>query len=602
MTSEKNKEKREEGRVLAALKAVQSDMATMQSEMKFLRDAVTKVPEPGDEMRNNVATKASRPKRGCRECDETGLSDMCSRCFLCGGANHIARYCNMKFRNKGKPQRAAPEGHGVAQSKTEMKSHLCNYCLKKENRSNEFQICSICKIVHYCSKDCQREHWVEHKTLCTSIKNLSTTAGTIPGLGDSADTNMFFSHLTPKQIDTAVKLVGEKCQVKFQLNGKETEILWDTGAHVSILPERILKDMFQDIPVKDIHELLGAGSDLKLEAANGTQIPYNGWVGVNFKLLNNSAKEITVPFLVTNEDLNCPIIGYNVIELFVKDNGPETALPAVAESFDNVSNAETSALVNFMNSDLSESLCAVRTSKKKVVVPSGQTMNISCRANTGPIRRNSPALFEPDEQTHMPIGLTVQEALTTVKQGKSSLIDIPVTNTTQHDIVLPGRLVPGNLQLVRSVTPLEVKLKKEGLGEQLGNIETEIESDPTKPSSLESEEPRLPDVDLSGLTPEQKRDAMKMLYEEADAFAMDDEDDGCIEGLQMNIHLTDDQPIQKNYLSIPRPLHPEVKAYIEDLLDRKEILYVNRNHRFPAVWYVLEKKTVGYDCVWIIEL
>jgi hypothetical protein len=108
--------------------------------------------------------------------------------------------------------------------------------------------------VHYCSKDCQREHWVEHKTLCTSIKNLSTTAGTIPGLGDSADTNMFVSHLTPKQRDTVVKLVVEKCQVKCQLNGKETERLWDTGAQVSILPERILKDMFPDIPVKVIRQ------------------------------------------------------------------------------------------------------------------------------------------------------------------------------------------------------------------------------------------------------------------------------------------------------------------------------------------------------------
>jgi hypothetical protein len=48
--------------------------------------------------------------------------------------------------------------------------------------------------------------------------------------------------------------------------------------------------MFPDIPVKDIHELLWAGSDLKLEAANGTQIPYKGGVGVHFKLLNNSAK------------------------------------------------------------------------------------------------------------------------------------------------------------------------------------------------------------------------------------------------------------------------------------------------------------------------
>ncbi|CAB3997933.1 Hypothetical predicted protein [Paramuricea clavata] len=62
-----------------------------------------------------------------------------------------------------------------------------------------------------------------------------------------------------------------------------------------------------------------------------------------------------------------------------------------------------------------------------------------------------------------------------------------------------------------------------------------------------------------------------MLYEEADAFAMDDQDAGCIEGLQMNIHLTDDQPIQKNYLSISRPLYPEIKTYVEDLLNRNFI-------------------------------
>jgi hypothetical protein len=117
MTSDKNKENREEGRVLAALKAVQSDMATMQIEMKFLRDAVTKVqPEPEDEMRNKVATKASRPKRGCRECDEKDLSDMCCHCFLCGRANHIARYCNMKFRNHG-TTKGCPRGTGCSRIK-----------------------------------------------------------------------------------------------------------------------------------------------------------------------------------------------------------------------------------------------------------------------------------------------------------------------------------------------------------------------------------------------------------------------------------------------------------------------------------------------------
>ena len=33
------------------------------------------------------------------------------------------------------------------------------------------------------------------------------------------------------------------------------------------------------------------------------------------------------------------------------------------------------------------------------------------------------------------------------------------------------------------------------------------------------------------------------------------------------MRLTSDQPVQKNYISIPRPLYPEVKGYIEDLLN-----------------------------------
>ena len=78
----------------------------------------------------------------------------------------------------------------------------------------------------------------------------------------------------------------------------------------------------------------------------------------------------------------------------------------------------------------------------------------------------------------------------------------------------------------------------------------------------------LPDVDLSGLTAEQKEQAQQLLLEEADAFAMSDDDVGCISELEMDIKMTSDQPVQKNYLSIPRPLYPEVKGYIEDLLNR----------------------------------
>jgi hypothetical protein len=98
--------------------------------------------------------------------------------------------------------------------------------------SGEFNICSVCKLVRYCSRNCQKKHWDEHKTLCTAIKNIYTS--TERGLGDSADENVFISHLTPSQRNTEAKLVGEKCHVRCELNGIETDVLWDTGAQVSI--------------------------------------------------------------------------------------------------------------------------------------------------------------------------------------------------------------------------------------------------------------------------------------------------------------------------------------------------------------------------------
>jgi hypothetical protein len=124
------KEKKEDGRVLAALKAVQSDMATMQTEMKTLQET-------------------------------------------------------------------------VSTTKRINKFHHCNNCSTKETVSGEFNICSVCKLVRYCSRNCQKKHWDEHKTLCTAIKNLYTS--TERGLGDSADENVFISHLTPSERNTVAK-------------------------------------------------------------------------------------------------------------------------------------------------------------------------------------------------------------------------------------------------------------------------------------------------------------------------------------------------------------------------------------------------------------
>ena len=75
------------------------------------------------------------------------------------------------------------------------------------------------------------------------------------------------------------------------------------------------------------------------------------------------------------------------------------------------------------------------------------------------------------------------------------------------------------------------------------------------------------EVDLGDLTEDQKIVVMEMLRDEAESFSKGDEDVGCVEGLQLNINLSDSRPVQKNYTAIPKPLYPEVKQYVEDLLN-----------------------------------
>jgi hypothetical protein len=44
---------------------------------------------------------------------------------------------------------------------------LCQYC---KNRSEHTKVCSACKGVRYCSKECQKADWPQHKLKCADLK------------------------------------------------------------------------------------------------------------------------------------------------------------------------------------------------------------------------------------------------------------------------------------------------------------------------------------------------------------------------------------------------------------------------------------------------
>ena len=97
---EQQKEQQKDQHILATLKAVQADLASVRSEVETLRE--TAIRQKADSTRparpgNGVTMGARSP--GCQECRRKREGDRCPHCYLCGGLNHIARYCQTKYRS-----------------------------------------------------------------------------------------------------------------------------------------------------------------------------------------------------------------------------------------------------------------------------------------------------------------------------------------------------------------------------------------------------------------------------------------------------------------------------------------------------------------------
>ena len=81
----------------------------------------------------------------------------------------------------------------------------------------------------------------------------------------------------------------------------------------------------------------------------------------------------------------------------------------------------------------------------------------------------------------------------------------------------------------------------------------------------------------------------------------DDSDVSCIRDLELNLDLEDQTPVQKNYMAVPKPLYPEIKAYIEDLLNRDFIRKSSSSYSSPVVCHQSEGRTKLCGYAWITE-
>ena len=109
-------------------------------------------------------------------------------------------------------------------------------------------------------------------------------------------------------------MIGEKCLIKVLLNNKLSPVLLDTGAQVSVISDKYLRNNFPHVDEYPVNELLDELDSLRVQWGNKTGIPFNKCTVVNLCIGEGEDKfHLGVPFLITTDKLCNPILGFNAI-------------------------------------------------------------------------------------------------------------------------------------------------------------------------------------------------------------------------------------------------------------------------------------------------
>jgi len=253
----------------------------------------------------------------------------------------------------------------------------------------------------HCYKCGSGEHWAIG---CRKRKDITASTCKIEISSDKLnDVTMLSSQatLSRKQEKTA-KLVGRKSLVQCNLGGVPTTVLWDTGSQVSIVDMDWKKTHLPDAEIRSVKELLDEGI-LDLSAANGTEMPYEGWIGVKFSLPSSKDSELLVPILVSTHPLAKPIIGFNVIEELAQTNmsTDRTVTSKFVNSLGSaldVGHKKARAVYSVLKKQKSSSESQIaRLGRLDVIIPKHKMVKVVCGKLNKGILKEQYVVLKPNE-------------------------------------------------------------------------------------------------------------------------------------------------------------------------------------------------------------
>ena len=190
--------------------------------------------------------------------------------------------------------------------------------------------CSSCKSVYFCGKNCQIQSWKDHKQVRKAISTL-----TAQRQKEVFKRGSYTVNLSTKQKHKVTGLIGEKCLINVLLNNKLSSVLLDTGAQVSVINDKYLRENFPHVDEYHVNELLDEPDSLRVQWGNQTGIPFSKYTVINLCIGEGEDKyHLDVPFLITTDQISNPILGFNAIKHIAQTTDDKLLIKLFQTSFD----------------------------------------------------------------------------------------------------------------------------------------------------------------------------------------------------------------------------------------------------------------------------
>ena len=340
------------------------------------------------------------------------------------------------------------------------------------------------------------------------------------------------------------------------VNGNECTCLIDTGSQVTTLPRSYYNSKLRNVKLHDLDE------SLRVQAANGQPVPYDGYVEVDIELPGSlpGNAQLTVPVLIVKDtpyNKRVPLtVGTNVILACMEEG---KSFHGNSSSVNPSWKAAYNAIANSVHvtPDRTGKVGTFRLKSSKAVrVPANEMIVVECELASSPIHYDCNVLVETTSKRQLAREILVESAVVTVSKGAGRCVSIAIKNHAPYPVWLPSRTVVADAYLCSVQGPIQCNSQTSPSSS--GNHDNR---DSPHSSSVIDEL----DFSKSQASNEEIDGVKKVLGEYPQAFSVSDFDLGHSNIVEHNIDLTDERPFRERYRPIPPSLYDEVRAHLETM-------------------------------------